>query len=347
MVTIGIDPHKGSHTAVALDGNEVELARLTVRAGAHQRARLLRWASGFDERVWAIESAGGLGYLLAQQLVAAGERVLDVPATLSARARVLDSGRSDKNDPNDARAAAVVALRGSKVLVVGAAGDTEVLRMLARRNVELGQSTNKACCRLHALLVDMVPGGSAKAIAVAQVSALLADVKATNPVEAQRLELAWELLADVDRLRLQRRDLGVRIAKAVTASGTGLTDIFGVGPVVACMVIGHTGDIDRFATRHRYAAYNGTAPREVSSGGKVRHRLSRRGNRQLNHAIHIVAITQIRFPQSPGRAFYDRKIAEGKTHKEALRALKRRVSDVIYRQLVADAERAAASPVHR
>jgi transposase len=130
-----------------------------------------------------------------------------------------------------------------------------------------------------------------------------------------------------------------RIAEAIGASATSLTDIFGVGPVVAAMLIEYTGDVSRFPSQDHFAAYTGTAPIEVSSGGRITHRLSRRGNRQLNHAIHIAAITQIRFAHSPGRAFFERKVAEGKTKKEAVRALKRRISDAIYRQLLLDAHR--------
>ena len=132
-----------------------------------------------------------------------------------------------------------------------------------------------------------------------------------------------------------------RIAAAVAASGTTLTDIFGVGPIVAAMLVGYTGDPRRFATSSRYAAYTGTAPVEFSSGGRIVHRLSRRGNRQLNHALHIAAVTQIRHRHSPGRGYYDRKLAEGKTPREAIRALKRRLSDIVWRHLVDDARRAA------
>ncbi len=134
------------------------------------------------------------------------------------------------------------------------------------------------------------------------------------------------------------RDSKARIGEAVAAAKTSLTDLFGVGPVVAAMVIGYSGNVARFPSRHHYAAYNGTAPIEVSSGGRVVNRLSRRGNRQLNHAIHIVAVTQIRHRHSDGRAFFDRKVSEGKTKKEALRALKRRISDAVYRQLLLDAD---------
>ena len=123
------------------------------------------------------------------------------------------------------------------------------------------------------------------------------------------------------------------------ASATTLREIFGVGPIVACMLIGYSGDPTRFATASRYAAYTGTAPIEFSSGGRIVHRLSRRGNRRLNHALHIAAITQIRYPHSPGRSYYERKLAEGKTPREAIRALKRRLSDVVWRHLIADTQR--------
>ena len=112
-----------------------------------------------------------------------------------------------------------------------------------------------------------------------------------------------------------------------------------MGPVVAYMLIGYTGDIRRFPTRHAYAMYNGTAPIDVSSGGLITRRLNRRGNRQLNHAIHIAAVTQLRHAHSDGRAYFDRKVTEGKTKKEALRSLKRRISDAVYRQLLQDAAR--------
>ena len=125
------------------------------------------------------------------------------------------------------------------------------------------------------------------------------------------------------------------ISKAVAISGTTVTDVYGVGPIVAAFLIGYTNNIGRFASADHYAAYNGTAPVEYSSGGKKRHRLSMRGNRMLNHAIHMAAVTQIRF-DTPGRVYYDKKQAEGKTGKEALRALKRRISNVVYRQLLTD-----------
>jgi transposase len=128
---------------------------------------------------------------------------------------------------------------------------------------------------------------------------------------------------------------------AVKASGTTVIEVCGVGPVIAATVIGYVADVSRFASRDHFAAYNGTAPIDVSSGNRKIYRLSRGGNRRLNHAIHKAAVTQIRHRHSDGRAYYDRKLAEGKTPKEALRSLKRRVSDAIFARLQADARRAA------
>lgn len=336
-VLIGVDPHKGSHTAVAIDRDEIELARVTVRATRRQVDELLAWADRFGERTWAIESADGLGYLLSRQLVAAGELVLDVPATLAARVRLLGSGRSNKNDPNDARSVAIAALRAPRLARVGRDDHAGVLRLYAKRNHDLGRARNRTACRLHALLAELVPGGIPKEINARNAEALLESVTPTTPVERARHAVAVEHLEDLRHFDEQLRASKHRLEQAVGESGTTLTDLFGVGPYVAAIVIGYTGDVTRFANRDQFAAYTGTAPIEVSSGGRVVHRLSRRGNRQLNHAIHIAAITQVRFAHSPGRAFYDRKIAEGKTAREAVRALKRRISDAVYRQLLHDA----------
>lgn len=121
------------------------------------------------------------------------------------------------------------------------------------------------------------------------------------------------------------------------ASETSITDIYGVGSIHAAMVIGYSGDIRRFVNRDAYASYNGTAPVEWSSGGRIVHRLSQRGNRKVNHALHMVAVTQILNPGTEGRIYFERKLAEGKTKKEALRSLKRQISNAVYRQLPLDA----------
>ena len=335
-VMIGIDPHKGSHAAAALDEGEVALAELEVRSSRRQTRELLAWAERFPARRWAIESANGHGYLLAQQLIATGEHVVDVPSTLAARARVLDSTRSQKNDRNDARSVAIVALRQPGLRVVTVEDHVAVLRMMARRHKQLSSRKTQSASRLHAVLATLIPGGLGKEMVVRQASELLRRVRPATMVETERKRIAHQHLGELRRLETELKTSKTRLGVAVEASGTSLTGIYGVGPVVAGLLIGYTGDISRFPTRHHYAAYNGTAPIEASSGQRKRHRLNPRGNRMLNHAIHLIAITQLRYPNTEGRVFYERKQAEGKTKKEAIRALKRRLSDVVYRHLVAD-----------
>jgi transposase len=296
----------------------------------------LAWAERFPNRSWAIESANGHGYLLAQQLVATGEHVVDVPSTLSARVRVLDSTRSQKNDANDARSVAIVALRNPGLRVVTGEDHVAVLRMLAKRHKQLASLKTQAAARLHAVLAALIPGGMGKEIVVRQASQLLARIRPVTMVEEERKRIAHQHLAEVRRLDKELTASKQRLAVAVEASGTMLTEIYGVGPVVAGLLIGYTGDIGRFPTRHHYATYNGTAPIDASSGSKKRHRLNPRGNRMLNHALHLIAITQLRYPTTEGRIFYERKLAEGKTRKEAIRSLKRRLSDVVYHHLQAD-----------
>ena len=184
-----------------------------------------------------------------------------------------------------------------------------------------GRARNQAACRLHAVLCGLVPGGASKEITAAHATRILEQVTPPGAVARARCELAAEFPADLRRLDTQLRESKKKLALVVRASGTTLTGIFGVGPVIAATVIGDVGDVSRFPSRDRFAAYNGTAPVEVSSGDRKIYRLSRRGNRRLNHAIHMAAVTQIRQRHSDGRAYYDKKIAEGKTHKEALRYL--------------------------
>jgi transposase len=341
-VMIGIDPHKGSHTATMLDRAERELARIKVRAGGRQVTELLEWANGHEARTWAVECAGGMGYLLSQQLVAAGELVLDVPATLASRVRVLGTGASTKTDPNDARSIAIAALHAPTLAVVHPADHVTVCRLLAKRHTDTARWRTKLCCRLHALVGELVPGGIDKEVVVNQARSLLDDLELDDVAAVERHRQANELVDELEHLDNIQRDSRARITTAVEASGTTLREIFGVGPIVACMLIGYSGDPTRFDTASRYAAYTGTAPVEFSSGGRVTHRLSRRGNRRLNHALHCAAITQIRHRHSPGRGYYERKLAEGKTPREAIRSLKRRLSDIVWRHLVADAQHVVA-----
>jgi transposase len=342
-VMIGVDPHKGSHTAVVISPAEEPLGELRVRASAGQAGKLIGWAAAWPERTWAVEGAAGLGRLLAQQLVAAGERVLDVQPKLASRVRLLQAGDTNKNDPNDALSVAVAALRSTVCREVIADDYRVVLKVRAERHRDLARTRNQVACRLHSVLCDLVPGGHQKEISAAHAARILAQATPSGAVALARAELAAEFLADLRHLDGQLRDTRKKLAAAVRASGTTLTQVFGVGPVIAGTVIGDVGDVARFPGRDHFASYNGTAPVEVSSGNRKIHRLSLRGNRRINHAIHMAAITQLRHKHSEGRAYYDKKVAEGKTHKEALRSLKRKVSDAIFARLQADARQARES----
>ena len=342
-VMIGVDPHKSSHTAVAVGADERQLGKLQVRASAEQARQLVEWAAAWPERAWAVEGASGLGHMLAQQLVAAGEQVLDVQPKLGSRVRLLASGNTNKTDPNDARSVAVAALRSADCRPVQPDDHTAVLQVWSKRHRDLARLRNQVACRLHAVLCELVPGGVRKEITAAHAARLLDAAELSGAVMLARKELAGDFLDDLRRLDSQLSQTKKKLAAAVKASGTTLTDLFGVGPVIAAVVLGEVEDVSRIPDRDHFASYNGTAPVEVSSGKRKVHRLSRRGNRRINHAIHMAAMTQVRHARSEGRAYYDKKIAEGKTPKEALRALKRRISDAIYRKLRADARRASRS----
>jgi transposase len=214
-----------------------------------------------------------------------------------------------------------------------------VLRLLVKRHHDLGRTRNRTACRLHALLCELAAGGIAGEITPNKAERLLDGLAPETSVEQVRHQLACDHVDDLRRIDAQMRASKQRIAAAVAASGHGAHRPLRCRSHRRRMVIGHTRDVARFAGRDHYASYSGTAPIEIASGGRSVHRLSRRGNRQLNHAIHIIVITQIRYQHSPGRAFDDRKVARGKTKKEAIRALKRRISDAAFAQLRADAPR--------
>ena len=315
------------------------LGEITIRADKDQTKKLIDWAASVDGdgRLWAVEAATGLGHLLSQQLVASGETVVDVPPVLASRIRVLSSGTSQKNDENDARSVAIAALRRESLAEVHREDEAAILRMLAKRHRELTALRTQAVCRLHAMLAVLRPGGMGHRLSAKQASRMLGGIRGLDAVGEQRRQMAKTHIVDIRRLDRDLAASKTQIRRAVAAADTSVTDIYGVGPVVAAFLVGYTPPIERFATADRYAAYNGTTLIEVSSGGKTRHRLSRRGNRTLNHAIHTAAITQISH-HTEGRVYYDKKLDEGKTNKEALRALKRRISNAVYRRLVTDAQ---------
>ena len=238
---------------------------------------------------------------------------------------------------------AVAALRSADVREARRDDHAAVLKVWSKRYRDLGRARTQVACRLHQALCELVPGGVPGEITAGQAGQVLGSVTPAGTVDAVRWELAAELTEDLRGIDARIRETRKKAAAAVRAAGTSLTGLSGVGPVIAAAVIGDVRHVSRFPDRDHFAACNGTAPIEVSSGGRKVYRLSRRGNRRLNHAIHMAAITQIRHKHSQGRAYYERKLTEGKTHKEALRCLKRRISDAIYTALAADARQAAAA----
>jgi transposase len=335
-VLIGVDPHKTSLAVAAIDEATSELLeRASFPQDGTGLRRLERWAKRFPERRWAMENAGGLGRYLAGRLAGSGESVVDVPPKLSARVRVLSTGNARKNDGLDALATAMAASRNERLAAVDAEAASETMRLLSERREDLVAERTRALNRLHALLRDLLPGGMAGKLSAERAARTLRGVRPKGASARLRRQLASEVLRDVRTLDRKIADLGGRIEAEVEASGTTLTHIFGIGPILAARIVGTVGDVMRFPTKGHFASYSGTAPLEASSGEVVRHRLSLAGNRKLNYALHMVAVCQAR-SDVRGGTYYRKKIAEGKSHKEALRCLKRRVSDAVFRNLVAD-----------
>ncbi|MFL6002286.1 MAG: IS110 family transposase [Nocardioides sp.] len=336
-VIIGVDPHKLSATIEVVDqhGHLLGSGRFTTdRAGY---AAMRGYAKTWPNRVWAIEGANGAGRPLAQRLVEAGEQVLDVPAKLAARVRLFDTGHNRKTDALDAHSIAMVAVRTSGLRVVAPDGELEALRMLTDRRDELARLRVQTVNRLQRLLSELIPGQRKRDLSALQAKAMLATVRPRDIAGKTRRRMAAEELADLVAVDRKLKRIKAELKTAVQDRGSTLMGIHGIGPAGAARILADVGDIARFADRNRFASWTGTAPLDASSGEQIRHRLSRAGNRRMNHVIHIAAIVQLRH-DTEGRAYYRRKLAAGKTPMEALRCLKRRLSDVIYRRLLADAQ---------
>src|SRR4051794_9733636 len=328
-VTVGVDPHKRSVTIEAIDDQEKKLA--TGRFGTGRR----------DYR-WAIEGAHGVGRPLAQRLLADGETVVDVPAKLAARVRVFDTGNARKTDATDAHAIAAVALRTPDLRVLAFDEELVALRLLVDRRDELSARRVQTVNRLHRLLTELIPGGAGKDLTATKAKKLLASVKPRSLVGKTTRRMAVEEVADLVATDAPLKTVTKELGTAVQARGSHLMELRGIGPAGAARILADVGDVARFPDRNHFASWTGTAPIDASSGEHVRHRLSRAGNRRLNHVLHMAAIAQIRL-DTDGRTYYRRKLAEAKTRSEARRCLKRRLSDMVYRQLVADAAREEAA----
>jgi transposase len=336
-VVIGVDPHKRLNAVVVVNAKGTVLARQQFpNTNDGFRALKVFWRQ-WRPRTWAIEGCNGVGKYLAQRLVAEGEHVVDVSTRRAALVRVYAGGNGRKNDDTDAHSIALVALHSEDLPVVRRDELVETLRLLSHRREEIVGQRTQAVCRIHRDLVVLLPGGASRSLTAKRAKEILARVRPRDEIGRLRRKLLAEQIADLVRIDRQLAEINREIKAAVAKAPTKLTRLYGVGPITTARVLGEVGDVARFRSRHHFASYNGTAPTDKGSGGPPTPRVNTKGNRKLNHAIHIVAITQIRQRNSQGRAYFLRKLSEGKTEREAIRALKRKISDVIYRQLVTDA----------
>ncbi len=339
-VVIGMDPHKRSATIEVMTAEETVIGGGRFGTDEAGFAAMKDYVNEFwpqrEERVWAVEGCNGIGHHIAMRLLAAGEQVLDVPPKLSARVRVFATGQGRKTDATDAHSVALVGTRMAGLRPVVNDEQLAVLRVLVDRRRSLGEDHTRMVSQLHQLLLELIPGGAKKDLSAAQAKALLARVRPRDAAGKTRRRVAAELIADLERIYARKKAADKELRDLVAATGTSLLDLTGIGPSGAARLLVEVADITRFPDRGHFASWNGTAPIDASSGDHVRHRLSRTGNRQINRVLHIMATVQLRNP-GPGRDYFDRKKAAGKTSMEAMRALKRRLSDIVYRTMLDDA----------
>jgi transposase len=335
-VVIGMDPHKRSVTVEVMAADETVLDRGRFATDRDGAAAMLRFAGRWPQRTWAIEGCNGIGRHVANRLLADREDVVDVPPKLSARARVFATGQGRKTDATDAHSVALVGTRMAGLRPVVDDEQLAVLRVLADRRRCLGEDHTRMVSQLHQLLLELIPGGAKTALSAAQAKTLLATVRPRDAAGKARRRVAAELISDLERIYQRKKAANKELNELVAATGSTLMDLHGIGPSGAARLLVEVADIARFPNRDHFASWNGTAPIDASSGDQVRHRLSRAGNRQINRVLHIMATVQLRNP-TEGRAYFDRRKADGKTSMEAMRALKRRLSDIVYRRMVDDA----------
>ena len=341
MVIIGADLHKRTHTVVAIDEVGRKLAGKTVAATPDGHLELLSWARRYPERRWALEDCRHLSRRLEADLLRAGESVVRVPPRLMAVAR--RSGREPgKSDPIDALAVAAAALREANLPVAHLDGPERELRLLVDHREDLISTRTGAVNRLRWHLHDLglaEPGP--RTLNRRHILDGLRIALAEQPGTVARI--ARELVDQIAGLTGLINALGREIDALAKDLGPSLLDLQGCGGLSTAKLIGETAGMARFRSRAAFARHNGSAPVPVWSGNTTRHRLSRGGNRQINAALHRIAITQIRLG-GRGRDYYDHRLAQGDTKTEAIRALRRRISDEVFRRLSHDEAARAAVP---
>lgn len=338
MVTLGIDAHKRSHTVVAVDDAGRELgSKTTTATTSDAHLELVRWADRFDgPRMWAVEDCRHLSRRLEADLLAAGERIVRVPPKLMAHAR--DAARTyGKSDPIDALAVARAALRHPDLPAAQLDGPARELRLLVDHRDDLVKDRTAHINRLRWHLHEIDPTWDPTPRCLTRYKHLRAIAARLETLDGMVARVARDLVARITELTVATNTLEREITERVAVLAPTLLAMVGVGALTAAKIVAETADVRRFRSKDCFARHDGTAPLPVWSGNHERHRLSRTGNRQLNAAIHRIAITQLRC-HDDARAYLDRRLALGNTKTEALRALKRRLSDVVYRALLADAQ---------
>ena len=341
MIVIGADTHKRTHTCGAVDAATGRLAgELTAAARGPGFRELLAWGRALDEeRIWAIEDCRHVSGPLERFLVASGERVVRVPPKLTGQSRRGERA-AGKSDPIDALAIARAALREGPETLPAAHLDEEALqvKLLLDHREDLVRARSEDQCRLRRHLHDLWPGLEIPAGALDRMVWL--DRVARRLARAEqgaRVRVARDLVVEIRRRTRRVVGLGREIGALVEARAPGLLELEGCGPLTAAKLIAETAGAGRLASDSKFARLAGVAPIPASSGSRVRHRLDRGGNRQLNCALHRIAVTQGRC-HAPAREFLARKQAEGKSRIEALRCLKRHLARRVWRLLL-DAER--------
>jgi transposase len=281
---------------------------------------MLAEAQQWPVRVWAVEGCEGIGKHLVLRLLDRSEPVVDVPAKLSARMRIYATGQGRKTDDTDAHCIARVAVRMTGLREVVNNETLEVLRLLVDRRRRIGQDHTRMVCQLHQRLLELLPGGAKRDLSAAQARKLLSTVRPTDVAGKTRKRVALELAVDLERVYAPKKAANNQLIALVKQTGTGLLDLHGIGPSGAARLLVEVGDVTRFPTTGHFASWTGTAPIDASSGDNVRHRPSRGGNRQINTALHMMAVVQLR-NTTEGRAYYHRKVTAGKTPNEAMRCL--------------------------
>lgn len=312
---IGVDPHKTSWTAAAVNSSLQPVSTIRVPVSRTGYRTLRQFAAQWPSATWAIEGASGLGAPLNSWLAADQVATVDVPAKLAARVRMLATGHGRKTDEADATSVSIAALTAVGLRSAGIDEAIAVLRALIEHRDDVIKTRTQTVNRLHVLLTRLLPGGAPRHLDADTAARLLRSIRPRETGPRTLRQLAVELVAEVRHLDRRITTADTKIAEAVKQSGTTLTDLVGVASQTAGKILARVGDIHRFRSAAAFASYTGTAPIEVSSGDVVRHRLSRAGDRQLNCCLHTMAITQVRL-DGPGRTYYQRKRADGKSHKK-------------------------------